>query len=211
MKPDFLTLTKEKLEKIEDEQAERRKQFGPRSILSPVEQKVAFARNRETAIRAGIESLLSSSDENRAELVDREMERLAEVLAEQGRYGEALLVAPEGARAGEYRSLIEAIERPDTEECGCPDEVNEQQGPHPIRLPRHYVHDHVWSYKHQKEMPVIRCSLCGHLNVRPLPGHIAHIVDAHAQSANSGEDPAQALQRVREDDGPDATVLKHSH
>lgn len=212
--PSFLILTGEKLAKIAEEQGERRERTGFRAILSPVEQKVEFARRREVAIREGIRALLGDPSLDGAEKESRiafEMERIASALAEQGRYHEALVASPDGARAEEYQAIIDAIEKDDSEECGCEDEERHDLGPHAVRLPRHYIHDYIYSYRHGRETPVIRCSQCGHLNARPAPQSIHHVLDAHNQSANSGEAAQTALARVLGGGlRPDGERLRHA-
>lgn len=93
------------------------------------------------------------------------LNRLAEVLAEQGRYTEAIEVCPDDARRLEYRAIKNAIERPDDEVCDCPDEqIVTRSGT--IVSPAVMNMGTVYSDKHASMMPVMQCRICGDLQVR---------------------------------------------
>jgi len=92
----------------------------------------------------------------------------AEALASVGKFGEALSAVCCSEKQAFYEAVIKAIDIDDAERCEC---NAEKVGDRYIN-PR-YVEAEVWSVKHGKQMPVIRCNKCGHRNVQPLPKSIA--------------------------------------
>jgi len=165
--PSFLNPTPEKLSEMADNQRIWRERAAvPNRKPTVVEQRVAHGRAREIAARASIEADPSNTFA---------YEQLAESLAEQGRYKQAIEVCPDGERKNYYEQIVTAIERPDGEECACEDDIRSDLAAHTLRLPRHHVSEWIWSVKHNREMPLVRCGVCGHLNARPLPKHLAQI------------------------------------
>ena len=172
--PEFLELTPEKLAAIKEEQAKRRAEFEKQKHVDLVGQKLSaneerrrFGKLREVSIRAQLEAVTRDPSADPG-LINILNEQLGEALAEQGRYEEAAKITPSVERRLEYVRMIGAIEKPDTEVCSCEDEIHDHLYPTPITLPRHYVSETIWSERHDKEMPVVVCSECGHTNVRPF-------------------------------------------
>lgn len=108
----------------------------------------------------------------------------AEALASTGCFSDAAKVVCCEDKKAFYESIIEAIDKDDAARCEC---NADKTGDRYIN-PR-YVEAEVWSNKHGKQMPVIRCNKCGHRNVQPLPKAIAdeRAIRAKVRSYTSGK------------------------
>jgi hypothetical protein len=100
------------------------------------------------------------------------MNALAEALGMQGRYTEAASVATDPAIQAAMIIKAEAIAKPDID-CAC-STYTEVDG---YLIPNQHVIANGYSPLHEKVMPFIRCTLCGDVNARALPTHLA---DQHA-------------------------------
>lgn len=95
-------------------------------------------------------------------------EYLAESCASIGEYKKAASITKNKAHKKRRLELWEAVWKDDEDSCQCEDRkfgdtlVNNES-----------VSEDVFSLKHLKIMPAVRCSNCGDLNVKPLPGRIA--------------------------------------
>lgn len=93
---------------------------------------------------------------------------LAEAFAMQGRYKEAIAVVVREDLKEVLQTQLEAVGKDDVN-CGC-DDFREENG---AFLPNLWVESYGYSEKHRKTMPFIRCAVCGELNARPMPAHLA--------------------------------------
>jgi hypothetical protein len=107
--------------------------------------------------------------------------QLAEAHAATGRFDLAAAVCPDPLRAAELDALWRAVMRDDDEACG--DECREAFDADPTLLTRETVLREVYSVKHGREMPAVRCEVCKELNVRPLPAEIGRQRAARKQAA----------------------------
>lgn len=118
--------------------------------------------------------------------------QLAEALAAQGRFSEAAEIHPQPEQAERLAAIAEAVDRDDADEpCHCEVKIHEGRPISP-----EIVSEMVFSAKHQKLMPLVVCTACGDMNVKPAPIHletrIQGIRDAHAEARRQiakGEHP----------------------
>lgn len=120
--------------------------------------------------------------------------RLAEAHAAVGRYDLAAHYETDRNQKAFYLRVWRAVHRDDSHWCGCPAPLN--GGTHT------FAKTDVWSVKHGRVMPLLKCSNCNCLNVAALPKELAE-QRAHRQSARriasgmSLEDAANALRARR--------------
>lgn len=205
--PEFLRLTPKKSDTpeqlaemaarravIADQQEGLRAEARQRGRIGPEARKVQLGLAHEMSARTDIgmlEAELKRPPRGFVESgqVNRLMHaraRLADALAEQGRYDEAAVASPSPEQQAEYRAMWEAVWRDDTESCAC---VPFLEGN--LSLTHDHVAIEVISQKHNsKLMPAIRCNACGFTNVRPLTHELRQLEKARAQAAGllSGRD-----------------------
>lgn len=147
---------------------ELRGELGNRLDPNSADARISRAKEQEKAILEQIAFLTqhpnSALKQNR---LYNALNRLSELLAEQGRYDEAIEVCPEQARRDEYIQVRKAIERKDTDTCHCPDE----KIVHPlvkdeIIQPAQMVVVDVVSAKHGAVKPLTVCRKCGFAQVK---------------------------------------------
>lgn len=123
------------------------------------------------------ETLVTGGDGNIAELQAAKValkHKRAEYLATHGRYDLAFEEEPDPQYREHYLAILDAVYREDDEWCKC--------GPHRgsgehanITVSQQHVAEEVYSLKHAKVMPLLRCGGCGTLNVAALPDHIREL------------------------------------
>ncbi len=86
--------------------------------------------------------------------------RLAEAHAQTGRYDLAASIDPRPAHRDEWQSIMEAVVRDDDETCKC-------------APGREVVELEIFSVKHNRVMPLIKCSGCGKRTVKVIPRELA--------------------------------------
>ena len=141
------------------------------------ELRVLMGRGREEAARATLAVLASDGLPDDHERVMAAMAQLAEGLALQGRYLEASAVEPTDALTLRYVGINAAIWGDDVAECDCPKTVSDPRGPNgtTIDIPTRHIEEVIYSEKHGREMPIVRCVLCGEINVAQLPGELSEV------------------------------------
>jgi hypothetical protein len=97
--------------------------------------------------------------------------RMAEQLAILGRFDLAAASEPDPVFRDRYMGLLDAVMRNDSEWCDCGDLHGSGEWSH-ISVTRQHIAEEVYSLKHARVMPVIRCSGCGGLNVMDAPKHL---------------------------------------
>lgn len=181
--PSFLKQTDAQKAAEDARQAEFRQALHGRVKKSAEERIVTRGIEVELAVRA---SLPYVEPEN----LDFQKSKLAEAVAQQGRYAEAVEIEPDEAKASEYQAIQEAIERDDDETCDCPqvELVDDPLNPgKQVRIPNQETRALVYSPKHKKVMPLLTCR-CGHWNVRALPPVLAEL---EAQRATADREARQ--------------------
>jgi len=98
--------------------------------------------------------------------IDREY--LAESYASIGEYAKASQATANDANKERWEAIWNAVFLDDAEKCNCPDAQHDGG-----RTNNQGVEENVFSLKHLKVMPVIKCSICGHRNVAQLPSRIS--------------------------------------
>jgi hypothetical protein len=144
--------------------------------------KLAAARGREQAVRGNLAVLQLENVTD--ERLTRAQGQLAESLAAQGKFLEAAAVAPTNELVARYSAIHDAVHRPDTDACDCPETVTDPRGANgtSIELPNSFVEEMVYSEERGHERPLVRCLSCGDLNAKPAPAALAAVMDAHKQS-----------------------------
>lgn len=106
---------------------ERLAQAGLMEVIAPhiandsFEQRVARAIEQEKSLLEQIAYLAGEEDgEVKQNRLYTLLNRLSEVLAEQGRFDDAIEVCPEAVRRAHYQMLLEAVRVPDQQMCECP-------------------------------------------------------------------------------------------
>lgn len=156
-------LTPEKLEAAQQEQRRLAE-----SVNSPYANKSPQDIQRFNAwiIVREVEEMLKSLSLD--ELSPPAREQYAEALAETGHFGTAARVTKDGAKREFYDDLWQAVLKDDDDICTCP--KTDFGG---VKKNNRFAEAEVWSHKHDRMMPVIRCNTCGHQNVTALPASIA--------------------------------------
>lgn len=173
--PAFLEMTPAQIAVSNRIQEEVRQALHGRVQANQEEARLIRGIHAERAARATLDVLAKEKRrKGRSEAVKLHLAKLADAYAEQGRYTEAAKLHPVKARAKEYSAIEAAISRRDTDSCKCVgDEVTDPVSGKTLHIPNvNHVID-VYSIKHKRMMPLIRCEKCGHLNVRPLPEVLA--------------------------------------
>lgn len=165
-----LQLTEERLEEARENQKRWEGQStSPYLGVSP--QMASYLR----AVRE-LPNLLAQHEKNPTAILSQ---RIAESYATQGMLEDALVFAAPAYRA-QYRLLAHAIERLDDEDCGP--ECDTKFEANPALLTKDTLAGWQFSPKHGKLMPVIRCAVCGSLNVKPLPEKLASQMDTRVKA-----------------------------
>lgn len=186
--PPHLRLTKKRLKRIAEQQLRLREAAIARGRLSPEARVMQLGMAHEMSARTDVEMLEGELSQLPAGFTDAgkvahlviARKRLAEALAQQGRYNEAAEVEPDKEQARVYLELWMAVWREDDETCPCTPFIDGD-----VSLTHDHVAQDVISAKHDnKLMPAIRCNCCGFINVRPLTHEL--IVQQRARHAAAG-------------------------
>jgi hypothetical protein len=121
-------------------------------------------------------------------------EQYAEALAELGHFDAAAKATRDKDKRKYYREISQAVNKPDGERCKCP---RAKFGD--VKKNNLFAEAEVWSQKHGKLMPVVRCNTCGHRNVTNLPESIAKEREqrARVRSYVSGKTHADAIEILK--------------
>jgi hypothetical protein len=159
----MLTLTDEAAAELQKQQ--KLELYRSRAILSPEERQ--FAR--------GIEL-----EEHYKKTGDKD--GLAEALSFQGKYAEAAEIAVREDLKAEYAEKAAAVASEDVN-CKCDDFRTDGE----FNLPNQHVEFVGHSEKHNASMPFIRCQVCGELNARAMPQHLAEQKELRNSDATETE------------------------
>lgn len=201
--PPHLRLTKKRLAKIAEQQLHLRELAIQRGRLTPEARLMQLAMAHERSARTDVEMLESElklfpqvrADGPKAARLVQARRRLAEALAQMGRYDEAAEVEPDETARAEYQALWEAVWREDEETCPCEPFVDGA-----IALTHDHIAQEVISAKHDnKLMPAIRCNDCGFINVRPLTHEL--LQQQRARNAAAGIIEGNSAKHLRQNAG----------
>lgn len=171
--PAFLHRTDEQLAEERERQERMRRDLRLKGARqTPAEIAYARAFELEPVIRGNLEQI----DKNlHPGAYNETLLQLAEVRAGQGDFTEASNLAAEAENpemATEYASLHLAVALDDDVTCNCPAEtvrVRTPQGQASADIPPTFVATEVYSQKHGRAMPLVRCANCGFQNVQESP------------------------------------------
>ena len=156
-------------------QAQMRQVYG-RVHLSPTEKHLMRADMTERSARAQLEHLSSLDDPSEHQL-NAAKGQLAEAWAMKGMYREAAELHPSQLHAERLLAIAEAIEQDDDETCACqPEKVMNPSTQRTTVLHNENVDEIVYSSKHGRLMPLIRCR-CGLLNVKHAPAELQRRIE----------------------------------
>ena len=167
--PSFLQRTAE--ERAADRENQKKwaaaaQRRGARARLSADEKLFHLSLTEEAVLRAELSSI-PADDTTRLAYVN---DRLARVLARQGRHRDAYEQAASPELAAELRRTLEAIERPEAEECACP---------HPLEAgeQKFRIVEFIRTERHGgARVPLVECLECGFLNATgTVPEELARI------------------------------------
>jgi len=179
--PDYLKLTKERLQENEARQKVWQKRANPTSFDPNIHERARAARIEKDATE--VLKILggqfdSASDEVKGQILDahrRERARLAEALATQGRFDEAAHVEPNELKTAHYQKLHDAVTKSDKDWCDCP--RIERVGTGTVDNRQNL--GNVFSIKHGREMTLVVCRKCLFYNVRELPRGMTPARETH--------------------------------
>ena len=139
-----------------------------RARLSPDEMALSVGASRERTARKNLVALRSSGVADDDDRLPAAEQRISEACAMQGKFEEAARVSPDAGMRAHYAGIAAAVKRGDAEACDCPalDKDN---------LPTAFVSERVYSEKHKRIMPLVKCSICGFQNVRTMPDELARM------------------------------------
>lgn len=113
-------ITEDQRKENEQFQKDMRAGLGSRLDPNSLEQRVLRAQEREIALLKQISILAQAEDsELRQNRLYQSLCSLADALAEQGKYSEAVDVCPNDEKKAEYQLIAQAIERDDAASCQC--------------------------------------------------------------------------------------------
>lgn len=158
-----LDLTDEQRQALRDSQAKALQKFRSKAKLTPAEQTLGLGIQLEQHHRL-------TGNQN----------ALAEALAMQGRFREAVNTATDPALKARLLEKAEAIESPD-DDCECPTYTQMDD----LQIPNQFVEARVLTRRGL--LPAIRCQVCRRLNVRPELPHLAEQHAARQQSVAGKE------------------------
>ena len=131
--------------------------------------RLARAKEHETAVLTQIAMLTQLPEsELKQSRLRTALDRLSEVVAEQGRYAEAASITPNFACREEYllkdKALCDAAAGESAKRCDCADDVIESANGRTLIDPIQHVED-VYSPERNAVVPLMRCGKCGFLNL----------------------------------------------
>ena len=132
---------------------------------TPAEIKIGYAMMAEEAIRGNLELIDAKAQ---PEVYYETRMQLAEALAEQGKFADAAKIDPQ------YQAFADAVTRDDDEVCDCVPDTTELQGQNArgenvsqlIEIPNQFIAAEVYSEKHGKIVPLVKCAICGDINIK---------------------------------------------
>lgn len=151
-------------------QAERRASFG-RARMTDAERMVSRGALLEETARGNLAATAKDKGKEARRTEREQLKALAHGLAMQGRYEEAIKFHPFKRMQKHYREILDAIERPDDDRCGCAD-AKARAGDVVIGITPRFERGLVFSAKHSGAVSLVECSKCGDLNARPLVGRL---------------------------------------
>lgn len=166
--PDFLKLSEEQIEAEKVRQDRLRRDHNMRVRQSGAQTEFARALIIEEEIRKELESTNRPAVE-----LNQLHDRLAEVLAAQGRFIEAAQTAVDADQQEFYRKAAAAVY--DATECECGNKLAAGPNGGQLRLPKYRVIKEIYSLKTGQFGYLSECSTCGNwvfLSNSPAPAEI---------------------------------------
>ncbi len=163
--PIWLQGTKEQQKAESERQALALASFG-RGHLSEAERLVGRGALLEQTAAGNLELTEKNSQEEALAL-----SQLADAKAMQGKYAEAAEIHPYPVRAQYFQKIVEAVEMPDEEKCGCAD-TEARLGDTDIAVTPRFESARIFSPLHGEVVSLVECSSCGHQNARPLTSRL---------------------------------------
>lgn len=195
--PDFLKLSPEQIAANEGADEVLRSKLATRIKMSPFEYERARALTLEDEQRRVVESLSSvvklgnklgaaGNVEAKSQL-DISRRQLAESLASQGKYLDAAKQTSDAEEKKLYRKMDKAVWTDDENICKCAAPVDFVNG-EKWTLPKYRIVRRVYSLKHEAEMPLLECVVCGKWNARNLTLDLQRIEAAIAKGGKPVSD-----------------------
>jgi hypothetical protein len=169
---DFLKRTESQIKEENKRQEKLRKTFFSRLRQDPNEN----YRVRASIMEEELKSRLSPA-KNKNKIDKQLLAQLADSYARQGKFEDAATTHPNKVEAKHFQKIAEAIIRADSELCECLPTIHTENGKS-IALPNYQHLQNIYSIVHGKEIPLLKCVKCGHLNARPLTLDLQKITNA---------------------------------
>lgn len=162
-----LLLTTERREKAAEVQNLRREQMSHRLVKDPARIKYGWGVQRELTATNQLQALQSSgaSDPEREQQF---REQLAEGLAAQGKFAEAVPLSLNEDRRSEYQAKADALQQPGRR-CACPETIQQRQpgNAKALATPTQNPAEVVWTGS--QTLTFLLCSQCGVFSLHVPP------------------------------------------
>jgi len=171
MNPLNLIPTSEEREKIAEWQQGLRK-LNAGAIPLPLNRGERFLKYHNDQVGLSEAHLKTLYSEETLDLaaIKTEAKKLCESLIIMGRFDEAEKAAQDETALARIAELREAIDRDDKEVCECPPHQLPTPGKEPdVEIHHRHTRERIYSPKHHRLTPVVRCVKCNHVNVTHHP------------------------------------------
>lgn len=139
------------------------------SLLDPnsKEAKLSRAREQEKDVLLQIDALKWVRGVLKNTRLNQLLDRLSELLADQGKYSEAVKVAIDPERKAYYKSLVKATNIPDDTVCECEDEkLHDPVRKRDFTQSTELILAEVYDEKSDSMKNLTKCIKCGFLNIK---------------------------------------------
>lgn len=160
---------------------------GPGRRPNPNERQLIQAAAVKRAASAELEHLRLDPEPDTFHIAHAEA-RMAEGFALEGNFAAAAELHPDTEHTARFEAIAAAVERDDGERCDCPIEtITDPATGQPVTITPDTIEEMVFSQKHGRLMPLVRCSRCGDLNVKQAPEHLERRISAVRQQHNEAK------------------------
>lgn len=168
-------------------QDELRAAQGPGARPNPTEQHLLRAAAVRRSAEAQLQQLSQDPDADPLH-VQTARAQLAEALAMQGHFAEAAEIHPDEQHSKRYRRIIRAIDKDDNAPtCNCKVTQENDANGKQVLVTGEHISEMVFSPKHNRMMPLLSCSRCGGMNVKPAPQHLIARIQRVRQEHNAAK------------------------
>lgn len=186
--PIWLRRTPEQQAADQKLQDDLRSAQGPGARPNPTEQHLLRAAAVRRSAEAQLQQLLQDPNADPIHIQTAEAQ-LAEALAMQGHFVDAAAIHPDEQHRKRYQRIIRAIDKDDnapTCKCKATHEKDPTSG-NQVLVTGEHISEMVFSPKHESLMPLLACSKCQGMNVKPAPQHLITRIQRVRQEHNAAK------------------------